>query len=787
MKWNARWIWHPAREKLDNFYLHARKAFTLEGVPERVKLFVTAGNLYKLYINGQFVGQGPNPSDPSYYYFDVYEVDKLLRPGPNVVAATCYHYSDQPVGIIKQNWGPGGLLLEMRSGDEKVLLASDDSWRLLHAPEWDQSTLMSSPFFGDYKETYDSRREVPGWRQAEFDDGQWIRPLVLGQPPLDPYLRLVEREIPFLGGDRVAPVNAYIESASVTYAWRQDCEIHHEQRLIPGQQEDLSNKPVEILKTHPDFSPAILLDFGRLVTGHPQISIVNSAGGTIDVLYGEDLKLVRTDRFILKGGPQVLQPYNRRTFRYMKLVFPDTPQRIEVDRVSLDMNTYPVQYQGEFCCSDGRLNRIWEVGRYTIHLSMLDHFVDCPWRERTVYGGDLYVENLVAAYAFGDPRLNRKTLRQMFAIQYPQGALPPFGPYRGCGGFYPSWTAFFGLAFLDHYWLSGDRQFLEELWPQLTRLLDWAVREIQTNTPHLIGNPAQGGNFEKWSSQPKVVFGAWDSLPFYLLLRRSALLARKLNHEAQTQRYAQAADMMTAAIHQHLLNGSGGIAADHAQGPSHRRTQADAAYLLWSQVLDPAQGAALVDAALLPGVEPISTPFLGLLLVEGVYGYRQDHQALEFIRTYWGELLARGATTFWEHFSLAWRQDRRAQLGGSLCHGWSAGPTYSLPAHVLGVQPLEPGFAKVLIEPRPADLTWARGKVPTPQGLITVKWTRAGAGGGAGFHMSVDLPATCPATVSLSAQLYAGVTVDGAPVATQTRNGRVLFDIGSGRHEILYR
>ena len=118
MDWNAEWIWHPPAGKMDNFYLHARKAFGLERPCPDAVVFVTAGSLYKLYVNGQFVGRGPNPSDPSRYYYDVHEVGALLRQGPNVIAATCYNYGEKAHGVLGQNWGRGGFLLELRDGRE---------------------------------------------------------------------------------------------------------------------------------------------------------------------------------------------------------------------------------------------------------------------------------------------------------------------------------------------------------------------------------------------------------------------------------------------------------------------------------------------------------------------------------------------------------------------------------------------------------------------------------------------------------------------------------------------
>ncbi len=775
MDWTAQWIWHPAPSRPSNFYLHARREFTLQAVPGRARLAITAGQLYTLHVNGQYVGRGPNPADPSFYYYDVHDVTAQLRPGVNVVAVTAYHYSDEPAGIIGQNWGPPGLLVELRDDADTPLLATNAAWRVIQAPEWDPDAPINCTLYADYKEHYDSRKELPGWREAGFDDGDWLQAAELGTPP-GAYGQLIEREIPFLDGPRVYPENSWSESASVTYSWREDCEIYHNRRLVPDNPAFGGEKFAEITKTHDDFSPSIILDFGRDVTGYPEIEIHSGPGGVIDVLYGEDLHMVRVDRFILRGGPQTLQAFNRRTFRYMKLLFAEAPERIEIARVSVKMDTYPVEYVGQFACSDARLNRIWDVGRYTIHISMLDHFVDCPWRERTIYGGDVAAENLIAQYAFGDGRLNRKTLRQMFALQYDAGALPPYGPYRGCHGFYASWSAHFGLAFLDHWRLNADRPFLDELWPRFRRLLDWSAGEVETNEPHLIGRPNKGGDFATWSAHEKTHYSAWEVMPFYVLLRRGAQLVAEVDGPQAAQRYDDAADLMAQAIRTTMIDEQG-LCQAHPHKQGARASQADNGYLLWAGLLNEAEGVALAQATLSPAVNDLGCPFQGLFLVEGGYAYGQEQAALDYIRRYWGDMLDRGATTFWEHFATSWP---RTHSPGSYCHGWSAGPVYSLGAHVLGVQPAEPGFARVLIEPRPCDLSWAAGQVPTPQGPVAVRWNRAAGQ----FALTVQTPVA--GRVSLPpAHPHATLTRNGQPVQPKRENGRLVVDISAGTHELL--
>ena len=64
----------------------------------------------------------------------------------------------------------------------------------------------------------------------------------------------------------------------------------------------------------------------------------------------------------------------------------------------------------------------------------------------------------------------------------------------------------------------------------------------------------------------------------------------------------------------------------------------------------------------------------------------------------------------------------------SLCHGWASGPTSWLSRHVLGITPLEPGFARVRIAPRLGSLEWAEGTYPTPHGPIQVRHDRQADG-----------------------------------------------------------
>jgi alpha-L-rhamnosidase len=174
------------------------------------------------------------------------------------------------------------------------------------------------------------------------------------------------------------------------------------------------------------------------------------------------------------------------------------------------------------------------------------------------------------------------------------------------------------------------------------------------------------------------------------------------------------------------------------------------------------QGAALLVLAGLRDAKETSREVLqrdGARHVSTFYGYyvlqamaqAGDYQpAIDLIRTYWGAMLDRGATTFWEDFNMDWLEgssridelvpDGKKDLHGdygaycyiglrhSLCHGWASGPTAWLSQHVLGVTPLEPGCKRVRVLPHLGDLQWAEGSYPTPLGPIRVRHERGADG-----------------------------------------------------------
>ena len=114
---------------------------------------------------------------------------------------------------------------------------------------------------------------------------------------------------------------------------------------------------------------------------------------------------------------------------------------------------------------------------------------------------------------------------------------------------------------------------------------------------------------------------------------------------------------------------------------------------------------------------------------------------IAMIKDYFGAMLSRGATTFWEDFDIAWlessgridqfpeagQKDIHGDYGAfcyqglrhSLCHGWASGVLAFLYEYLLGVQ--LHGSGSYQVAPVPMGISQIEGHVPVPGGMLKVE------------------------------------------------------------------
>ena len=369
-----------------------------------------------------------------------------------------------------------------------------------------------------------------------------------------------------------------------------------------------------------------------------------------------------------------------------------------------------VPYLGSFQCNDDRLNQIWKTGAYTVHLCMQDYLWDGAKRDRLVWMGDMHPEVMTLNTVFGNQQVVRKSL------DYVRDKTAPTDWMNGICSYSLWWII------LQHhlYQWYGDLDYLKEQHTYLKELL----HSVMANRDGAREN-YRDGRFIDWPSndQPDVIHAGLQALTVRAL-EAGASMAETLGDNVLQKECADVAKEMRTYVPDAVGN-----------------SQA-AALLAIEDMMDPEEASAII---LKNGPEKF-TSFMGYYLLEALAKGGRHAESMQLISDYWGRMLDLGATTFWEDFNYndaknAARIDEIVPEGQfdihadggawcyvglrhSFCHGWASGPTAWLSGHVLGIEPVEPGFRTVRICPHLGDLEWAEGTFPTPYGLIEVRHTK---------------------------------------------------------------
>ena len=182
----------------------------------------------------------------------------------------------------------------------------------------------------------------------------------------------------------------------------------------------------------------------------------------------------------------------------------------------------------------------------------------------------------------------------------------------------------------------------------------------------------------------------------------------------------------------------------------------------------------------------VCSVYAAQFLMDAVYGAGDGDYGLHLLtkedERSWYNMVRHGATMTYE----AW--DDKFKNNQDWNHAWGAAPANVIPRYVVGVRPLEPGFARMLISPQTSTLKSVEAVVPTIRGSVEVDIQSTSEK----YVMRVNIPANTVAEVDLPMLLEADeLLVDGESVPLIiTENHRIeCGEIGSGEHtfEVRYK
>lgn len=722
-----------------------RKSFHLDRIPTTAVLRLTSLGIHEAHINGRRVGNdhfAPGWSDyRKRVYYQTHEVAELLREGENTVAvvlADGWHSGYLAWGRRRNRYdGERGLLAQLEDGAGGVLAATDTSWSYTEeGPIREADHLMGT--------RVDARRDIGAWNVPGEVRGHW--------------------EGCFLAPEKSLAVEAH------------PGDPVREDRLLPAQ---AMSEPL----------PGVyIFDLGQNMVGVPRIRLRGPRGTEVRLrfaevlnedgtLYTEALRGARSEDVYIKGSddPEVFQPpLTFHGFRHVEVRgLPTRPAPEDLSGVVLHSLR---DRAGEFRTSNVMVNRLYENIVWGQMGNFLEVPTDCPQRdERLGWTGDAQIFIRTATCNHHVGAFFTKWLRDLFDSQNEEGWIccvaPRIDPSPNPDICFPAWADAAIICPWTMLRVYNDRRIVERYHGHMVRYMGYLARVADN---HIL---------------PDTGFGDWVSLnahtPRDLLATayyaQNALMmadmSEAIGRAGEAGHYRELYTRIRSAFRGRFLGPDGRLAGNSQTC----HVLAIRLNLLEPEELPQAGRHLAQDIAYRGG--HFSTGFIGLKdLMPALSQCGRDDLAYELLLKEdfpsWGYEIRHGATTIWERWD-GWSEELGLQNPGmnSFNHYSFGAVGEWLFTHAAGIDTAAPGFAGLLLRPRPSPrLPKCTARLLTNRGWVHSQWRVERDGS---FHFSCRIPPSAPARVILPVAAAARVSEGGIP-AGEAAGVRVISEGAGG-------
>lgn len=544
------WLKGLEREK----HITAGWVCGFSGAGKEMALYVAASSIYRVFVNGQFLGHGPARAAHGYYRVDQIAIPPQLLKEDNVLAVEVVNFYINSYYTLEQ---PAFVQAEVRCGDETAAFTGENgnfrAVRITDRVEKVQRYSFQRPFLEAYRleEGYD------GWRSSLPEESCRIqrverKALLERHVPWPAYGVLTQTNVcgrgRFVHGRKDNPIwqdralfqigetlhGFPVEELEVKVSMEMDgcttVALSERRDALPGSGEEASlMDPGESLREG-DF---YIADMGKNATGFLGIrlscgedSLMMLAFDEVltdgDVVYNR-LRCVNAIRLELKKGSYLIETIQPYTCRYIKpMVFSGG---VRVEELYIREYKNPDAGRAEFNSSEEALNRIFEAGRETFAQNAVDVYMDCPSRERAGWLCDSFftgrVEmDLTGGHEVEDNFLENYALPSTFA-DLPEGMVPMCYPsdHRD-GKFIANWALWLPLELYEYRDRNPGGRLIGQLETRVEGILRY-MRGLENEWELLEDVP--GWIFVEWSRANDLVDGV--NFPSNMLYSASLLAA----------------------------------------------------------------------------------------------------------------------------------------------------------------------------------------------------------------------------------------------------------------------
>jgi len=365
--------------------------------------------------------------------------------------------------------------------------------------------------------------------------------------------------------------------------------------------------------------------------------------------------------------------------------------------------------------------------------------MDTPYYERMQYIGDTRIQALISYTVAGDDRLARQAIQAFDDSRTPDGITRSRYP-SSVTQIIPTFSLLW-IGMVHDFWMyRGDEEFVKAQIAGTRTVLDWFIDRQRPDG--LIGN-LSWWPFVDWGKDfafgmpPEDADGGSSpiTLQYIEALRYGAELESTFGDPGRAQRYREADEKAVNAIRKLCRSNPYGLIADT---PAQKHYSQHANILgVWLDVIPREQQKDVLTKIL--SVSDLGFTASGPVpdMTKATYYFRfylaraLDHAGmgdryLDLLKP-WRDMVALGLTT--------WAEQPEPTRSDS--HAWSAHPNFDFLTIVAGIRPKAPGFSSVRVEPHLGVLHNVVCALPTPKGMVEVKYVSQGSG----VSAEISLPA----------------------------------------------
>lgn len=729
-------IWTNYKSDPKGEYVVFRKSFELANTDATAQIQLFADSRYLLWINGKYVLRGPCRFYPKRPEYDVVDVKKYLKKGKNTIAILVHTIGKSDNGRIMHH-APGVAVVLKMSGKE--ILHTDATWKYYNKTMY----LPSARSWNTIADVMDARIDNAEWISPDYNDSSWTFAVATDGAQ---WGKMFPSELPL----------------------RKETELKN-LRLLPSGESLSAKLPIELTA-----GQEALVDFGTMAMVYTCMDLDADEGSQMTMRYALRYKNGKPDEMYGKGnvytaraGHQSFMTTDQYGSHYM-LVKCDTG-RIKIQNIKITNRHYPFNRIGKFACSDTMITRLWDMAVKTIEVTCDDAY-GTDARERNEWIQDAckpsYHTSRVSTatldengkQVYSDTRLLKNMIRHTAQSQTPDGQLIASVPtgLKDCHYLIEDYSCQWVAAIKLHYDATNDKEFVREMWPNVVKLMKWY---LDRRTP-------RGLLLAREYTAPDNPFtyitgeGATVNAYFYDALIASEQLATLIGEKQKAVEYLLAAQQLKTSFNKELWNDkeiaynsafindtlygptvhSQLIPLQYGLVPSNREASARQWFL--ANFKNPGvshHGGRNKDykkaVEMKAGIKMTITYFWVFNELYRMDTEQEDQEVISEIRKRWRSmvLFQPDAGTLSEAF-LGENGEGRTES----CHNYGATPAYFLSSYVLGVRRIgDISQKQLLIEPRLADLTFAKGVVVTEYGAVPVSWKKSVDGKSLAFSVSI--------------------------------------------------